>query len=98
MNPYQSPTPLEEDSHSTLRFLLAASQEAFAAILGCVVLFSASLLLLAVMPIAIGLAWYQFRRSWALIDLFLATFITFMFPFWKTALVELWAMFLQGGS
>jgi hypothetical protein len=95
MNPYQSPMPIEEESRSWRRFLLDASQEAFAAILGCVVLLAASLVLLVVMPVAIGLAWYQFRKSMALLDLCLATLMTSMLPLWKNGIVEAWAILIQ---
>jgi hypothetical protein len=95
MNPYQSPMPIEEESRSWQRFLLDASQEAFAAILGCVVLLAASLVLLVVMPVAIGLAWYQFRKSMALLDLCLATLMTSMLPLWKNGIVEAWAILIQ---
>lgn len=95
MNPYQSPVPIEEESHPWLRFLLFAAREAFMATLSFVVLLAASLLLLAVMPIAIGLAWYQFRRSSSLLDLGIATIMTSMFPFWENGLAEALVIILQ---
>jgi hypothetical protein len=98
MNPYQSPVPIEEESHPWLRFLLFASQEAFLATLSFVVLLAASLLLLTVMPIAIGLAWYQVKKSASLLDLFCATVMTAMLPFWDDWLAVAWAIFMQGRS
>ena len=97
MNPYQSPVPIEEDTLPPwLRVLADGSQRAFSAALGFVALLAASLVLLVVMPVAIGLAWYQFRRSWALIDLFLASAMTCMLPVWQNALAEAWVDFLRG--
>ena len=96
MNPYQSPMPIEEESPPWLRFLVIGSREAFFGALGFVALLAAALILLVVMPVAIGLAWYQFRRSCALIDLFLASAMTFMLPLWQNALVEAWGDFLRG--
>jgi hypothetical protein len=98
MNPYQSPIPIDEESSSRLRFLLIASREAFLFGLGWVVMLAAALLLLAVMPVAIGLAWYQFRRSLAIIDLVPPTVMTFMLPVWQSTLVEAWLDFLHGKS
>ncbi len=57
---------------------------------------AAALMLLFVMPVAIGLAWYQFRRSCALIDLILASAMTCMLPLWQNALAEAWGDFLWG--
>ena len=98
MNPYQSPVPIEEESHPWLRFLLFASQEAFLATLSFVVLLAASLLLLAVMPIAIGLAWYQAKKSSSLLDFGIAALMTTMLPLWKNGLAEAWAIFMQSRS
>lgn len=96
MNPYQSPMPIEEECIPPwLRFLVVGSREAFFAALGFVALLAAALVLLVVMPVAIGLAWYQFRRSRALIDLFLASAMTCMLPVWQNALAEAWGDFLR---
>lgn len=95
MNPYQSPIPIEEESPPWRRFLVLEYRAAFVATLQFVILLAAALGLLVVMPVAIGLAWYQFRRSCALIDLFLATAMTFMLPLWQNALVEAWGDFLR---
>ena len=78
MNPYQSPVPIEEEYCPWQRFLWNASRETVLATLGFALLLIAALALLVVMPVAIGLAWHQYRRSWALMDLFLATAMTFM--------------------
>ena len=97
MNPYQSPVPIEEESLPPwLRVLVGGSREALFAALGFVAMLAAALVLLVVMPVAIGLAWYQFRRSWALIDLFLASAMTCMLPVWQNALAEAWVDFLRG--
>ena len=88
--------PIEEESRSWMRLLVVGSRETLFAALGFVTLLAAALILLDVMPVAIGLAWYQFRRSWALIDLFLASAITFMLPLWQNALVAAWGEFLRG--
>lgn len=98
MNPYQSPVPIEEESHLWRRFLLFASQEAILVTLSFVVLLVASLLLLAVMPIAIGLAWYQVKKSASFLDLCCATVITAMFPLWNDWLVVAWAILMQSRS
>ena len=96
MNPYQSPMPIDEESRSWLNLLLAGSLEAFLFTLGYIGLLAVALLLLAVMPVAIGLAWYQFRKSWALIDLFLATVMTAMLPYWSNAMFGELGRFLLG--
>ena len=96
MNPYQSPAPIEQGPPPWLRVLLVGSRESLFAALGFVTLLSAALMLLVVMPVAIGLAWYQFRRSYALVDLFLASAMTFMLPLWQNALVVAWGDFLRG--
>jgi hypothetical protein len=96
MNPYQSPVPIEQETPPWLRVLLVVSREALFAALGFMALLSAALMLIVVMPVAIGLAWYQFRRSYALIDLFLASAMTFMLPLWQNALVVAWVDYLRG--
>jgi hypothetical protein len=96
MNPYQSPMPIEEESPPWLRFLVIGSREACIATLGLVALLAAALVLLAVMPVAIGLAWYQYRKSWAIIDLIPATAMTLMLPLWQNVLVEAWTNFMHG--
>jgi hypothetical protein len=97
MNPYQSPVPIAEESLPPwLTILVGGSRRAFFAALGFVALLAAALVLLVVMPVAIGLAWYQFRRSWALIDLFPASAMTCMLPVWQNALAEAWGDFLRG--
>ena len=96
MNPYQSPMPIEDKSPSWMRFLLIAPREIFLFSLGWVALLATALILLAVMPVAIGLAWYQFRRSYALIDLFLASAMTFMLPVWMQGFADAWLDFLCG--
>jgi hypothetical protein len=96
MNPYQSPMPIEEESPPWLRYLVTGSREAFVATMGFVALLAAALVLLVVMPVAIGLAWYQFRRSWAIIDLIPATAMTLMLPIWQNVLVEAWSNFMHG--
>ena len=95
MNPYQSPVPIEQESSHSLRFLLLASREAILFSLGWVGMLAAALVLLVVMPVAIGLAWYQFRKSSALIDLFLASAMACMLPISQNALAEAWADFLR---
>ena len=77
-----------------MSFLLAETLEAFLFTLGYIGLFVAALLLLVVMPLAIGLAWYQFRKSWAFTDLLIATVMTCMLPYWESMLVEAWGSFL----
>src|SRR5436190_10461959 len=97
MNTYQSPVPIEDEPLSPwLRGLLIGSRESLFAALGFVALLSAALMLIVVMPVATGLAWYQFRRSYAVIDLFLASAITCMLPLWQNALVIAWGDFLRG--
>ena len=96
MNPYQSPVPIEGESSPLLRILVVGSREALMATLGFAALLAAALVLLAVMPVAIGLAWYQFRRSWAIIDLIPATAMTLMLPLWQNVLVEAWLDFVRG--
>lgn len=96
MNPYQSPVPIEEESSPWLRFLVMGSREALMTMLGFAGLLAAALVLLTVMPVAIGLAWYQFRRSWAIIDLIPATAMTLMLPIWQSVLVEAWTNFVHG--
>ena len=68
----------------------------FLATLGFALLLIAALALLVVMPVAIGLAWHQYRRSWALMDLFLATAMTAMLPLWKNTFVEMFLDIFQG--
>lgn len=99
MNPYQSPIPIEDKSPSWLRLLLILPRDAFVFSLGWTALLSAALILLVVMPVAIGLAWYQFRKSCEVVDLVLAMGITFMLPLWQNAWMEAWgelALWLQG--
>lgn len=97
MNPYQSPVPIEEETLPPwLRVLLIGSRESLFAALGLLALLSAALMLLVVMPFAIGLAWYQFRRSYAFIDLCLASAMTIMLPLWQNALVVALWDFLRG--
>ena len=96
MNPYQSPMPIEQESPPWLRFLVHESREVVLFGLGWIAMLAAALVLLVLMPVAIGLAWYQFRRSYALIDFFLATAMTFMLPFWQNAFVEGLGDFLRG--
>lgn len=94
MNPYQSPVPIEPECRTLVGFLLAATLEAFLFTLGYVGLFAVALLLLIVMPIAIGLAWYQYRKSWSFIDLLVATVMNCMLPYWESMMLEAWGNFL----
>ena len=96
MNPYQSPTPIEEESPRWLKLLSIASREAFGFALSQVAMLAAALMLLVVMPVAIGLAWYQFRRSCAAVDFVLATAMTFMLPLWQNTLVAGLGELLRG--
>ena len=79
--------PIDQESSPWPRFIRQKSWEAFVFTLGHVALFAIALVLIVVMPVAIGLAWYQFRRSYAVVDFVLATAMTFMLPFWQNALV-----------
>lgn len=45
--------------------------------------------------IAIGLAWYQVKKSASFLDLCCATVMTAMLPLWKDGLAEAWAFYMQ---